>query len=343
MSNQRLRSGHEVVPMSEEWLTRLEKDQKMYKQGMIRLMPDGWLYPTAFINFADRIYNFEFRSSDVVLMTMPKSGTTWMQEILWTMLHNPDLDHPQADEPIYHRAPEISLDMMFDSKGMEGAKIDNFARAFIETCPGRKPEDGMSLQMCELTADPRVIKTHLPLSVLAPDLLDKAKVVYVARNPKDVVVSYYYYYCMMKAFTYTGSFTNFVKYFMNDEVFGPYWPHLRLAWEKKDHPNMFFVFYEDMKEDIMAVLHKLNKFLGTNLTQQQLDNVSRHTSFSAMKSRGEPLIDGDVFNADVREKVGGYFRKGIIGDWKNHFTPELEQEMNQWVESHVPDIGITFK
>ena len=39
----------------------------------------------------------------------------------------------------------------------------------------------------------RVIKTHLPLEFLPPSLLEKGKVVYVARNIKDAVVSYFHH------------------------------------------------------------------------------------------------------------------------------------------------------
>ena len=37
------------------------------------------------------------------------------------------------------------------------------------------------------------MKTHLPLSHLPTDLLTKAKVIYVARNPKDQIVSWYHH------------------------------------------------------------------------------------------------------------------------------------------------------
>lgn len=39
----------------------------------------------------------------------------------------------------------------------------------------------------------RFVKTHLPFKLLPPSIMEqRSKVVYVARNPKDVVVSYYH-------------------------------------------------------------------------------------------------------------------------------------------------------
>lgn len=41
--------------------------------------------------------------------------------------------------------------------------------------------------------------------------------VYVARNPKDVIVSYFYYHRILAFHQYTGDFDSFVEYFMKDE------------------------------------------------------------------------------------------------------------------------------
>ena len=66
----------------------------------------------------------------------------------------------------------------------------------------------------------------------------------------------------------------FVKYFLLYKVlYSPYWPHIRMAWEKQSHPNLHFIFFEDMKADINEELRRLNEFLGCGLTQQQLDKV----------------------------------------------------------------------
>ena len=52
----------------------------------------------------------------------------------------------------------------------------------------------MMVMMMMMMKGRRVIKTHLPLQLLPPDLKDKCKVIYVSRNPKDTAVSLFYYY-----------------------------------------------------------------------------------------------------------------------------------------------------
>lgn len=58
-------------------------------------------------------------------------------------------------------------------------------------------------------------------------------------------------------------------------VYGPYWQHVREAWEKRESPNLHFVFYEDLKADPASELKKLGGFLGCDLGKDQLEKVSR--------------------------------------------------------------------
>lgn len=63
----------------------------------------------------------------------------------------------------------------------------------------------------------RFIKTHLPFKLLPPTVMEeKAKVVYIARNPKDVVVSYYHLNKLYRTQGYVNDFETFFKYFTSD-------------------------------------------------------------------------------------------------------------------------------
>lgn len=64
---------------------------------------------------------------------------------------------------------------------------------------------------------PRFIKTHLPFKLLPPSIAEaRAKVVYVARHPKDVVVSYYHLNKLYRTQGYVNDFDTFFEYFTRD-------------------------------------------------------------------------------------------------------------------------------
>ena len=51
---------------------------------------------------------------------------------------------------------------------------------------------------------PRFVKSHLPFSLNNPRLLDVCKVVYVARNPKDVCVSFFHHMRLIRLHDFLG-------------------------------------------------------------------------------------------------------------------------------------------
>ena len=86
--------------------------------------------------------------------------------------------------------------------------------------------------MTKMTISPRIIKTHLPLELLPPKLLQTCKVIYVARNPIDICVSYYNHMKTssgVQRYDYDGTFEDFSKAFMNGTVeSGSYWTMLKV-------------------------------------------------------------------------------------------------------------------
>lgn len=98
----------------------------------------------------------------------------------------------------------------------------------------------------------RFIKTHLPFSLLPPSVMSQqAKVIYVARNPKDVAVSYYHLLRLYRTSGYIGDFPKFWDYFERDLLpWAPYWEHINEGWEHRFAPNVLFMFYEEMNKVI---------------------------------------------------------------------------------------------
>ena len=68
-----------------------------------------------------------------------------------------------------------------------------------------------SIDWTEQLPSPRVIKSHLSFGHLPDEILTKAKVIYVARNPLDVVVSYWHHRQTWRG--YTGELKTFAQAF----------------------------------------------------------------------------------------------------------------------------------
>merc|ERR1712024_171097 len=134
-----------------------------------------------------------------------------------------------------------------------------------------------TVEHAENLQSPRVIKSHLPLEMLPPNLVDTCKVIFVCRTPKDCCVSYYNHHLTIPDYHFKGMFSDFAKLFLEGSLeFGNYWTMLKTAWKYKDHPNMKIMWFEDMKKDLISKIKELSKFLGYHLTELkvlQLDDL----------------------------------------------------------------------
>lgn len=63
-------------------------------------------------------------------------------------------------------------------------------------------------------SEQRFIKSHLPFSLMPPSVFkENSKIIYVARNPKDVAVSYYHLNRLYKTQGYIGNFELYWRIF----------------------------------------------------------------------------------------------------------------------------------
>ncbi|KAL1788043.1 sulfotransferase 1A1 [Sigmodon hispidus] len=113
----------------------------------------------------------------------------------------------------------------------------------------RGPGVPSGLEVLENMPAPRLFKTHLPMSLVPQGLLDqKVKVIFIARNAKDVAV-YYHFYNMAKLHPDPGTWDNFLENFMDGKVsYGSWYQHMKEWWELTHTHPVLYLFYEDMKE-----------------------------------------------------------------------------------------------
>ncbi|OWK13666.1 SULT1E1, partial [Cervus elaphus hippelaphus] len=168
-------------------------------------------------------------------------------------------------------------------------------------------------------------------------------IIYLARNAKDVAVSYYFFFLMVTANPDPGSFQDFVEKFMNGEVpYGSWYEHTKSWWEKRENPQVLFLFYEDMKEDIRREVMKLIKFLGKETSDEIVDKIIKHTTFQEMKNN--PSTNYETLPDEImNHKVSPFMRKGIIGDWKNHFTVALNEKFDMHYEQQMKGSTLKFR
>ncbi|XP_015449025.1 sulfotransferase 4A1 isoform X1 [Pteropus alecto] len=194
----------------------------------------------------EEIANFPVRPSDVWIVTYPKSGTSLLQEVVYLVSQGADPD-------------EIGL-----------MNID-------EQLPVLEyPQPGLDI-IKELTS-PRLIKSHLPYRFLPSDLHNgDSKVIYMARNPKDLVVAYYQFHRSLRTMSYRGTFQEFCRRFMNDKLgYGSWFEHVQEFWEHRLDANVLFLKYEDMHRDLVTMVEQLARFLGVSCDKAQLEALIEH-------------------------------------------------------------------
>lgn len=276
---------------------------------------------------------------DVFLVSYPKCGSMWMQHILYGILSFGSAEVLTMEE----RQRAIPA--------MEFA-IAEGARTWTR---------------------PLVIKTHLPfhLQPFSP----KAKYIVITRNPYDCCVSYYYF-AKSRPFgnLQEATFDQFVNMFVRGNVpFGDYFDHL-LSWYKHhDDCNVFFITYESLKRDTSDSVLKIADFLNEKrygdhfrqnpqaleavLSLSSLEKMKSHNaeykSFSSKLQKLYKAADHEAghetreANEDVMNKplTGDRVRKGIVGDWKNHFSQQQVTQMKERIafKTHGTDVMNLWK
>ncbi|KAG9465899.1 hypothetical protein GDO78_017556, partial [Eleutherodactylus coqui] len=190
---------------------------------------------------------------------------------------------------------------------------------------------------------PRLFTSHLPYYLMPKDLRFRmGKIIYVYRNPKDVLVSYYHFYNLNPKFKSGINWEIFTERFISGKVFGGSWfDHVRGWYTHKEDFNILFVTYEEMKKDLRSAVLKICKFVGITLNEKAIDIVVEKATFKNMKD--DPLANYKFLTSDsIDHSKGDFVRKGIVGDWKNMMTVAQSEMFDKVYKEKMGDLPITF-
>ncbi|XP_062699851.1 sulfotransferase 1C4 [Aedes albopictus] len=310
------------------------------KTGFVQVGDDKWFFPSKYRDAAEHFYNFKARSDDVWIATYPRSGTTWTQEMVWLICNNLDFDAARS-EPLTKRFPFFEFHMFMHDKMKAQFLMENENPAnkeFIEQAS--KP----AYELLDSITTRRYIKTHFPFTLLPPSIFKTgAKVIYVARNPSDVVVSYYHLNRLYRTQGYQGDFETFYSYFENDLTpWSPYWTHLKQGWQARSLPNVLFMFYENMNKKLSETIRTVASFLDKKLSDEDVNKLVDHLSIDNCKNN--PSMNGAELKAVgiLNHNTQGFIRKGKVNSSDHELTDEIKQRIQKWTLNNLKDSNLKF-
>lgn len=236
--------------------------------------------PAEYKAIANDLLNFEVREDDVWVITYPKSGTTLMCNIVWLLKNNLDFQTDTAVR-LNARAPYLESRLIFnDAHDQRPGPLVNVMRGKID--------------IVNAAESPRVIKSHLHVNLLPRQIWTvKPKIVYVARDPRDVAVSCYHHYRNVQG--YVGDFDDFMDAFLAEHImYAPIQDHVQNFLQLRNEKNFFFTSYEEIQSNRFEVIRNVMKFLEASYSDEQLMRLCEHVSFEKMKSNSGANWEGDI-------------------------------------------------
>ncbi|XP_038057704.1 sulfotransferase 1A1-like [Patiria miniata] len=272
----------------------------------------------------DDLKTWPIREDDAWIITYIKAGTTWAQEIMSCVMHDGNLEEVDK-KPTSFRVPFLETDFPEELRRTKNLPT--------------------TLEIASEIPSPRVLKTHLPGQLLPPQIWEKKpKIVYVLRNPKDVVVSCFYFSKLSQQdpAVQAQAFGDFFDEMLAGTThYGPWWDHYLYFWKRRHEKNILLLRFEDMKRDLRGNVERISRFLGKDLSAEKLDAITEHCTFANMKKNPMANLEG-LFDKSALKEGAAFMRKGKVGDWRSHFTVAQNEAMDALIRDKLHGTGLKF-
>jgi len=265
------------------------------------------------------------RAGDIIVAVASKMGTTWTQMLCALLVHGPALPRP---------LPELSPWLDGGASNSNEIAVDVF-----NAQPWR-----------------RVIKTHTPLHALK--FREDAFYVTCGRDLRDAFLSGLDHtdnsalpggrpappdrdraFAFVLQMESEGGASGLMDHGSSGLL-----DHTASFWPSRALPNILFLHYNDMSDDLEGEIARLADFLGVSRSPEEIQDLCERARFDAMRAGADDLAPGS--NVVGRWKSNAdFFRKGRRGEWRDVYSPETkalyvtvtrgryDQTMLDWLEN----------
>ena len=164
---------------------------------------------------------------------------------------------------------------------------------------------------------PRVIKSHECFDPRYP------KIIYIVRDPRDVLISYYEYQLKRRVLSDDCSLEEFLPKFMESAIepkIGSWRDHVA-SWigTRRGQKNFLLLRYEEMLENTQAEATKIAAFLGLDSSPDRIARAVELSSAERMrKLEKEQAKQWSATRKTRQDKP--FVRKAVSGDWKTRLS-----------------------
>ncbi|XP_043695558.1 cytosolic sulfotransferase 15-like [Telopea speciosissima] len=267
--------------------------------------------------------HFHANIDDLFLITSPKSGTTWLKALAFTIVNRnkySSFNHPLLTTNPHELVPYLEVDLFMNNQNPD---LTSFS-------------------------SPRLFCSHLPCISLPNSIKQLGcKQVYLCRNPRDSFISLWHFTNKLRPQT-LGTLSldeEFDRFCRGVCVNGPFWDHVLGYWKQSlERPDtVLFLKFEEMKTQPSVQVRKLAKFLGFPFTEVEekeglVEEILRLCSFDHLSNLDVNKNGKTVFGVENN----AFFRRGEVGDWVNHLTPEMIKKFELIVEQKFYGSGLSF-
>ncbi|KAF7836225.1 cytosolic sulfotransferase 15-like [Senna tora] len=265
--------------------------------------------------------HFQAKHSDIVIASLPKSGTTWLKALAFATVRRKRFIPSQNDHSLLHSNPHTLV-------------------PFFEFIYGDNPNN--VIPDLSTLLEPRLFSTHIPFPSLTQSIHNSnCKIIYICRNQFDTFTSQWHFANNIMSSESLPTLTleeAFEKYSEGIVASGPFWSHLLGYWKASQGKSnkVLFLKYEDLKTNTKFELKRMAQFLDCPFSEEEessgvIDSIVELCSFKKMK---ELDVNKSGKSFEIVENKH-FFRKGEVGDWVNYFTPYMTKKLSKVIEEKL--------